>query len=210
MECMRQYISELLDFIADMHTLTKLKVSPILPTQAPPCCSSVGFTFCPIWSSEPYEGLLSAATRGHLRGEPESGPGTGCGDGDQQRQSPRQQSGGPLPPLALSSTLDNATRVKTNLRSQMLHIVVYLTNQHVYFFILSLSAEVVNLFFSQIIHRVSQKKKLQHIKAIILKTTRCSSKELNRIGIEYNEFILELIILLLNMCTTCQHVLLVC
>lgn len=26
MECMRQYISELLDFIADMHTLTKLKV----------------------------------------------------------------------------------------------------------------------------------------------------------------------------------------
>lgn len=27
MECMRQYISELLDFIADMHTLTKLKVS---------------------------------------------------------------------------------------------------------------------------------------------------------------------------------------
>lgn len=28
MECMRQYISELLDFIADMHTLTKLKVSP--------------------------------------------------------------------------------------------------------------------------------------------------------------------------------------
>lgn len=28
MECMRQYISELLDFIADMHTLTKLKVGP--------------------------------------------------------------------------------------------------------------------------------------------------------------------------------------
>uniref|UniRef100_A0A4W5RRT1 Unc-79 homolog, NALCN channel complex subunit n=1 Tax=Hucho hucho TaxID=62062 RepID=A0A4W5RRT1_9TELE len=27
MECMRQYISELLDFIADMHTLTKLKVN---------------------------------------------------------------------------------------------------------------------------------------------------------------------------------------
>lgn len=27
MECMRQYTSELLDFIADMHTLTKLKVS---------------------------------------------------------------------------------------------------------------------------------------------------------------------------------------
>lgn len=30
MECMRQYISELLDFIADMHTLTKLKVSLVL------------------------------------------------------------------------------------------------------------------------------------------------------------------------------------
>lgn len=29
MECMRQYISELLDFIADMHTLTKLKVSTV-------------------------------------------------------------------------------------------------------------------------------------------------------------------------------------
>lgn len=27
MECMRQYIGEVLDFIADMHTLTKLKVS---------------------------------------------------------------------------------------------------------------------------------------------------------------------------------------
>lgn len=26
MECMRQYISEVLDFMADMHTLTKLKV----------------------------------------------------------------------------------------------------------------------------------------------------------------------------------------
>lgn len=26
MECMRQYTSELLDFVADMHTLTKLKV----------------------------------------------------------------------------------------------------------------------------------------------------------------------------------------
>lgn len=32
MECMRQYISELLDFIADMHTLTKLKVSPTIYT----------------------------------------------------------------------------------------------------------------------------------------------------------------------------------
>lgn len=29
MECMRQYISELLDFIADMHTLTKLKVGTV-------------------------------------------------------------------------------------------------------------------------------------------------------------------------------------
>lgn len=26
MECMRQYISDVLDFVADMHTLTKLKV----------------------------------------------------------------------------------------------------------------------------------------------------------------------------------------
>lgn len=26
MECVRQYISEVLDFMADMHTLTKLKV----------------------------------------------------------------------------------------------------------------------------------------------------------------------------------------
>lgn len=26
MECMRQYVGEVLDFIADMHTLTKLKV----------------------------------------------------------------------------------------------------------------------------------------------------------------------------------------
>ena len=34
MECMRQYISELLDFIADMHTLTKLKVSLALHVSA--------------------------------------------------------------------------------------------------------------------------------------------------------------------------------
>lgn len=32
---MRQYISELLDFIADMHTLTKLKVSPAPPMPWP-------------------------------------------------------------------------------------------------------------------------------------------------------------------------------
>lgn len=37
MECMRQYISELLDFIADMHTLTKLKVSLVLYV----CCSII-------------------------------------------------------------------------------------------------------------------------------------------------------------------------
>lgn len=27
MDCIRQYVSEVLDFMADMHTLTKLKVS---------------------------------------------------------------------------------------------------------------------------------------------------------------------------------------
>jgi len=33
MECLRQYLSELLDFIADMHTLTKLKVLLYTSTQ---------------------------------------------------------------------------------------------------------------------------------------------------------------------------------
>lgn len=37
MECMRQYISELLDFIADMHTLTKLKVSLVFHVSATTC-----------------------------------------------------------------------------------------------------------------------------------------------------------------------------
>lgn len=31
MECIRQYVSEVLDFMADMHTLTKLKVSWLPP-----------------------------------------------------------------------------------------------------------------------------------------------------------------------------------
>lgn len=31
MECVRQYISDVLDFMADMHTLTKLKVRGLHP-----------------------------------------------------------------------------------------------------------------------------------------------------------------------------------
>lgn len=38
MECMRQYISELLDFIADMHTLTKLKVGTTTHAAFRDCC----------------------------------------------------------------------------------------------------------------------------------------------------------------------------
>lgn len=33
MECIRQYVSEVLEFMADMHTLTKLKVSGLSPTR---------------------------------------------------------------------------------------------------------------------------------------------------------------------------------
>lgn len=41
MECMRQYISELLDFIADMHTLTKLKVGTVTDIH-------YSFLICPV------------------------------------------------------------------------------------------------------------------------------------------------------------------
>lgn len=53
MECMRQYISELLDFIADMHTLTKLKVSLVFHVSATTCRVSyveVFFIFCLLFS----------------------------------------------------------------------------------------------------------------------------------------------------------------
>lgn len=61
MECMRQYISELLDFIADMHTLTKLKVSPVLQFCLNIHIISMTLLLLQIYSTEPYEGLLSAA-----------------------------------------------------------------------------------------------------------------------------------------------------
>lgn len=90
MECMRQYISELLDFIADMHTLTKLKVSLLCVSLQFGHVSRVEFFFfilifssLQICSSEPYEGLLSATARGHFWGQPESGLGTSCSHGDQ-------------------------------------------------------------------------------------------------------------------------------
>lgn len=64
MECMRQYISELLDFIADMHTLTKLKVGTVTHindylffNMYIALVMVSDFIFC---SPEPYEGLLSA------------------------------------------------------------------------------------------------------------------------------------------------------
>ncbi len=70
---MRQYISELLDFIADMHTLTKLKVSLVLHVSATTRVLSYHmWSFLPLrivlivqpylfLTSEPYEGLLPAA-----------------------------------------------------------------------------------------------------------------------------------------------------
>lgn len=135
MECMRQYISELLDFIADMHTLTKLKVSLVFHVSATTCRVSYVevfsyFAFCSaffslqhISNSEPYEGVLSAAAWGHLWGESESGPGTGRCHGDQQRQSPWQQSCSPLSSLALSSTIHHATRVRiTKLKMSLVRI----------------------------------------------------------------------------------------
>lgn len=133
MECMRQYISELLDFIADMHTLTKLKVSLVFHVSATTCRVSYVegffFIFCYIFSlqhicySEPYEGLLSAAAWGHLWGESESGPGTGRCHGDKQRQSPWQQSCSALSSLALSPTIHHATRVRiTKLKMNLVMI----------------------------------------------------------------------------------------
>lgn len=127
MECMRQYISELLDFIADMHTLTKLKVSPLPHVSATMCMVFLlHFFFQPLASfapppiflllyicfSEPYEGLLSAAAWGHFWGKSESGLGTSRRHGNQQRQSPWQQSCGAVSPLAVPSSIYHATRVR--------------------------------------------------------------------------------------------------
>lgn len=62
--------------------------------------------------SEPHEGVLSAAARGHVRRESEGRSGSGSGDGDQQRQPQRQQVGYSLPALALPSSFCYATRVR--------------------------------------------------------------------------------------------------
>lgn len=43
MECIRQYVSEVLDFMADMHTLTKLKVSRSPPGRPLESQSPEGF-----------------------------------------------------------------------------------------------------------------------------------------------------------------------
>ena len=64
MECMRQYTSELLDFIADMHTLTKLKVRlgfmPSMARQSPRLVSvSVNLLF-PAYRSTPSTPVLRA------------------------------------------------------------------------------------------------------------------------------------------------------
>ena len=57
MECMRQYISELLDFIADMHTLTKLKVSLVL------IICILYISYCPALSS-PFS---KCVTQSHMK-----------------------------------------------------------------------------------------------------------------------------------------------
>lgn len=64
--------------------------------------------------SEPHEGLLSAAARGHVRRESEGRSGSDCSDGDQQRQPQRQQSSDSLPALALPPAVCYATGVKSS------------------------------------------------------------------------------------------------
>lgn len=93
---------------------------------------------CILWSffsskcicySEPYEGLLSAAAWGHFWGKPEGGPGTSRCYGNQQRQSPWQQSHSALSSLALSSPIHHATRVRIPKLNECGHVCLWIPNR---------------------------------------------------------------------------------